>query len=207
MRNRIEGETSRSKESREMAPESSERVDRRAFVLWEGGAVAGAAVAGGFPEIAAAQQKGRSDPSGGSLYMQTNEIQNAIIHYHRDAKGALTEVKRVPTGGAGSGVVSPIYHINRPNDFEGAGSVILSPDRTLLFTTNGGDNSASSFAVGEAGEPKVGARKGTRNPKNVGAKSLSYAPSSRTLFVVHTVGPDHLRLISVVEKGQIKSPP
>ncbi len=196
-----------SKESREMAPESSERVDRRAFVQWAAGAVAGAAVAGGFPEIAAAQQKGRSDPSGGSLYMQTNEIQNAIIHYHRDAKGALTEVKRVPTGGAGSGVVSPIYHINRPNDFEGAGSVILSPDRTLLFTTNGGDNSVSSFAVGEDGEPKLVDVKRTGNPTNGGAKSLAYAPSSRTLFVVHTVGPDHLRLMSVDEKGNLKARP
>jgi len=27
-----------------------------------------------------------------NVYMQTNEIQNAIIHYRRDAKGALTEV-------------------------------------------------------------------------------------------------------------------
>jgi len=139
--------------------------------------------------------------------MQTNEIQNAIIHYHRDAKGALTEVKRVPTGGAGSGVVSPIYHINRPNDFEGAGSVILSPDRTLLFTTNGGDNSVSSFAVGEDGEPKLVDVKRTGNPTNGGAKSLAYAPSSRTLFVVHTVGPDHLRLMSVDEKGNLKARP
>src|SRR5260370_26617791 len=66
MRNRIEGETSMSKESREMAPESSERVDRRAFVQWAAGAVAGAAVAGGLPGIAAAQQKGKLDPRGGT---------------------------------------------------------------------------------------------------------------------------------------------
>src|SRR5260370_35754620 len=157
------GETSVAKENRDVAPESSERVDRRAFVQWAAGAVAGGAVAGGFPEIAAAQQKGRSDPSGGSLYMQTNEIQNAIIHYHRDAKGALTEVKRVPTGGAGSGVVSPIYHINRPNDFEGAGTVILPPDRTLLFTTNGAHNSVSSFAVRQDREPRPGAPNRTRD--------------------------------------------
>ena len=31
------------------------------------------------------------------------------------------------TGGAGSGLLSPIYHTKRPNAFEGAGSVVLSP--------------------------------------------------------------------------------
>ena len=39
----------------------------------------------------------------GHLYMQTNEIQNAIMHYHRAANGMITEVDRVATGGAGSG--------------------------------------------------------------------------------------------------------
>ena len=33
---------------------------------------------------------------GGHLYMQTNEIQNAVIHYHRDDKGALAEVNVRP---------------------------------------------------------------------------------------------------------------
>jgi hypothetical protein len=37
---------------------------------------------------------------GGHLYMQTNEVKNAIIHYHRSANGTLTEVERVATGGA-----------------------------------------------------------------------------------------------------------
>src|SRR6266446_6932397 len=45
---------------------------------------------------------------GGHLYMQTNEVKNAIIHYHRSANGTLTEVERVATGGAGSGTYKPI---------------------------------------------------------------------------------------------------
>jgi 6-phosphogluconolactonase (cycloisomerase 2 family) len=177
--------------------------------------VTGAAILGELRGIAAAEQTSRpartsmprAGRRGGYLYMQTNEIENAIIHYHRDAHGALTEVKRVSTGGAGSGVVSPIYHISRPNDHEGAGSVILSPDRRLLFTTNAGDNSASSFAVGEEGELTLLDVKRTGNPTNGGAKSLAYAPSSRTLFILHTFGPDHLRLMSVDEKGNLKARP
>jgi hypothetical protein len=31
---------------------------------------------------------------GGHLYMQTNEIQNAVIHYVRSANGTITEVER-----------------------------------------------------------------------------------------------------------------
>src|SRR5262245_55219203 len=140
---------------------------------------------------------------GGHLYIQTNEDKNAIIHYDRSGNGTLTEVERVATGGAGSGLLSPIYHTKRPNHFEGAGSVILTPDRRFLFITNGGDNTVSSFAVAKEGRLKLLDVKPTGNPTNGGAKSLAYAPSSRTLFVLHTVGPDHLRLMSVDEKGNL----
>jgi hypothetical protein len=89
---------------------------------------------------------------GGHLYMQTNEVRNAIVHYHRSAKGELTEVERVPTGGAGSGTYKPISgQESAPNAFEGAGSVIPSPDRRFLFATNRGENSVSSFAVDKDG--------------------------------------------------------
>jgi len=145
--------------------------------------------------------------AGGHLYMQTNEVKNAIIHYHWSANGTLAEVERPATGGAGSGELSPIYHVKRPNDFEGAGSVILTPDRRFLFATNAGDNSVSSFAVDKEGRVTLLDVKPTGNPTNGGAKSLAYAPSSRTLFVLHTVGPDHLRLMSVDEKGKLTARP
>jgi 6-phosphogluconolactonase (cycloisomerase 2 family) len=145
--------------------------------------------------------------AGGHLYMQTNEVKNAIIHYHWSANGTLAEVERPATGGAGSGELSPIYHVKRPNDFEGAGSVILTPDRRFLFATNAGDNSVSSFAVDKEGRVTLLDVKPTGNPTNGGAKSLAYAPSSRTLFVLHTVGPDHLRLMSVNGEGKLTARP
>src|SRR5262245_51972003 len=91
---------------------------------------------------------------GGHLYMQTNETRNVIVHYRRSTNGSLTEIERVTTGGRGSGTYKPISgQDSAPNAFEGAGSVILSPDRRFLFTTNGGDNSVSSFRVDENGRP------------------------------------------------------
>lgn len=145
--------------------------------------------------------------AGGHLYMQTNELQNSIIHYHWSANGALAEVEHVATGGAGSGQLSPIYHINRPNDFEGAGSVILTPDRCFLFASNGGDNSVSSFAVDKEGRLTLLDVKKTGNTEGGGAKSLAYAPSSRTIYVLHTFGPDHLRLMSVDSEGKLTPRP
>jgi len=152
-----------------------------------------------------------SDQRGGHLYMQTNEVRNAIVHYSRSANGAITEMERIPTGGAGSGEFKPISgQPSAPNAFEGASSVILSPDRKFLFTTNGGDNSVSSFAVGGDGRLTLLDVKKTGNAvmgKSGTAKSLAYCPSRETLFVLHSFGPDHLRLISVSEDGKLTPRP
>jgi len=174
-------------------------------------AIAASIVAATVISTAVGSAKAPTSPTkkapSGHLYMQTNEVKNAIIQYDWSANGALAEVERVETGGAGSGELSPIYHINRPNDFEGAGSVILTPDRRFLFATNAGDNSVSSFAVDKEGRLTLLDVKATGNTQNGGAKSLAYAPSSRTLFVVHTVGPDHLRLMSVDGEGKLTPRP
>ena len=74
--------------------------------------------------------KSMSNRKGGHLYTQTNEVKNAVIHYTRGEDGRLVEIERVSTSGAGSGTFKPISgQESAPNAFEGAGSVILSPDR------------------------------------------------------------------------------
>jgi 6-phosphogluconolactonase (cycloisomerase 2 family) len=144
---------------------------------------------------------------GGHLYIQTNEVKNHVIHYSRAADGKLTEVERVRTGGSGSGEFKPISgQESAPNAFEGAGSVILSPDRRFLFVTNGGDNSVSSFAVGQDGGVKLVDCKPTGNSvmgKSGTAKSLAYSASRGVLYVLHSFGPDHLKLMSVDREGKL----
>jgi 6-phosphogluconolactonase (cycloisomerase 2 family) len=147
----------------------------------------------------------------GHLYMQTNEIKNAIVHYRWSTSGTLTEVERVPTGGAGSGTFKPISgQESAPNAFEGAGSVILTADRRLMFATNGGDNSVSSFGLDKEGRLTQLDVKPTGDPvegKSGTAKSLAYAPSKRVLYVLHSFGPDHVRLMSVDGQGQLTTRP
>src|SRR5215813_12137574 len=152
-----------------------------------------------------------SEGHGGHLYMQTNEIRNAIVHYSRSANVTITELERIPTGGAGSGVFKPISgQDSAPNAFEGAGSVIITPDRRFLFTTNGGDNSVSTFRIADDGQLTLVDVKATGNPvegKSGTAKSLAYSPKTRTLFVLHSFGPDHLRLMSVDAEGKLTARP
>jgi WD40 repeat protein len=133
------------------------------------------------------------------------------VHYRWSANGTLTEVERVPTGGAGSGTFKPISgQENAPNAFEGAASVILTPDRRFLFATNGGDNSVSSFSVDKDGRLTQLDIKPTGNPiegKSGTAKSLAYAPSKGVLYVLHSFGPDHVRLMSVDGQGKLTARP
>jgi len=162
-------------------------------------------------EMGMSKERGMSSMSnghgGGHLYMQTNEVKNAVVHYHRSANGTLTEVERVVTGGAGSGTFKPISgQDSAPNAFEGAASVILSVDRRFLFTTNGGDNSASSFSVGKDGRLTLLDTKPTGNDvqgRSGTAKSVAYDDSRGMLYVLHSFGPDHLRLMSVSSDGKL----
>jgi 6-phosphogluconolactonase (cycloisomerase 2 family) len=143
----------------------------------------------------------------GQLYMQTNEVRNAVVHYHRGPDGALAEVDRVLTGGAGSGGYNPIVdRESTPNPFEGARSVILSADRRFLFATNAGDNSVSSFSVGDEGRLSLVDAKRTGNivaGRSGSAKSLAYDAATGTLYVLHSLGPDHIRLMSVDAEGRL----
>ena len=152
-----------------------------------------------------------SDQRGGHLYLQTNEVRNMIVHYSRAANGAISEMGRIPTGGAGSGEYKPISgQDSAPNAFEGAGSVIITPDRRFLFTTNGGDNSVSTFRIADDGQLTLVDVKATGNPvegRSGTAKSLAYSPKTRTLFVLHSFGFDHLRLMSVDAEGKLTARP
>jgi len=134
------------------------------------------------------------------VYIQTNEVENLVIDFHRAANGELREAGRIATGGKGSGEFKPVTgEASAPNAFEGAGSVILSADRRYLFASNGGDNTVSVFAVTadglklmdtEATGQVVSGRSGT-------AKSLAYDNRGR-LYVLHTFGPDHVRIMDFV---------
>jgi hypothetical protein len=146
-----------------------------------------------------------NEAQAGHLYVQTSAIQNVVIHFLRYSDGTITEVDRVVTGGAGSGSFN--YRETPPGIVvEGANSVLMTPDKRVLFAVNAGDNSVSSFSVAENGKLTLLDVKRTGNPvsgRSGTAKSLEYAPSTRTLYVLHTFGPHHIRLLSVDSGGYL----
>lgn len=137
----------------------------------------------------------------GNVYMQTNGIQNEIIHYGRQENGKLFESGRIATGGKGSGTYKPVYDKpSEPNAFKGVGSILIMPGRDYLFTTNGGDNSVSSFRIGGDGNltlVDVAATGQQVRGKSGTAKTLAFSARTGTLYVGHAFGPDHIRLFSV----------
>lgn len=152
---------------------------------------------------AAEQEPGARDNQSivGHVYMQTNTIDNEILHYGRQSDGKLILIEKIGTKGSGSGEYKPISgQKSAPNAFEGAGSVILSPDHRFLFTTNGGNNSVTSFRIEKNGRLKfldVQSTGETVVGKSGTAKSLAYAVGSQTLYVLHAFGPKHIRTFSV----------
>jgi hypothetical protein len=87
----------------------------------------------------------------------------------------------------------------------------LDPDgitlrRALLFATKGGDNSVSSFGVDKDGRLTMVDCKPAGNPvkgKSGTAKSLAYSTAKGMLYVVHSFGPDRIRLTTVDGEGKL----
>jgi hypothetical protein len=145
----------------------------------------------------------------GCVYIQTNEIQNRVIHYLRGEDGRLTELERCATGGSGQGTFN--YRADpRAIILDGATGLLLTPDRRFLFAVNVRDNSVSSFGVGEEGKLTLLDVKRTGNivtGMTGSAKSLAYSPTTGTLYVLHAIGPEHVRLMSVDGKGMLMARP
>jgi 6-phosphogluconolactonase len=77
--------------------------------------------------------------STGNVYVLSNSEENAVIVFHRNADGTISQTGRFVTGGSGSG--------EGANPLGSQGPVILSADNRMLFAVNAGSNSISVFSV------------------------------------------------------------
>lgn len=86
----------------------------------------------------------------GLVYTQSNipaPNSNTILAFRRDADGALTLLPEAPfpTGGAGISIDPDTL---QPDDaFDSDQNIILNPERTLLFTVNGGSDTIAVFYI------------------------------------------------------------
>ena len=130
------------------------------------------------------------------LYSQTNESENAVIHYSRNADGTLNEMERVATNGKGTnGFKVTTGEKSAPDPLLSASSVILSNDNKMLFVANSGDNTVSIFKVAKNGKLTLVDNQATGESNSL--NSLSYNDQAGVLYALHSFGPNHIRMLKV----------
>lgn len=130
------------------------------------------------------------------LYTQTNETNNAVIHYSRNVDGTLKEVERVATKGKGTnGFKVTTGETSAPDPLLSASSVILSDDNKMLFVANSGDNTVSVFKV--AGNGKLTLMDNQASGEANSLNSLSYNDKAGVLYALHSFGPNHVSVLKV----------
>ncbi len=94
-----------------------------------------AAVLAAIPSVAAAAPR--------AVYTQTNQpTGNSVVWFERAGDGRLTQRRTYPTGGRGA----PNFFSHFPIT-DSQGSVVINPQKTLLFAVNHGSRSVTSFRI------------------------------------------------------------
>jgi 6-phosphogluconolactonase len=116
----------------------------------------GIAAAGGLAAFAGPAQAADLPGTAGAVYTMTNSASgNAIEAYARASDGTLTPAGTYPTGGDGGAL-------------DGAHSIVVSRDGSVLVNVNAGSNSISAFAVTPRGLRLIGtASSGGTDPDSV----------------------------------------
>ena len=89
----------------------------------------------------------------GAVYVLTNQVDNTVAVFNRDAFGMLTPAGEFSTGGAGDPVPQGTDPVTDPLASQGA--LILGRGNQLLFAVNAGSNQISVLGVSSAGLDQI----------------------------------------------------
>src|SRR4029450_4389632 len=81
----------------------------------------------------------------GAVYVLTNQSNNMVAVFRRNAKGTLTFADEFPTGGAGNPTPQPPDPTTDPLASQGA--LIIGPGNRFLFAVNAGSNQISVLKI------------------------------------------------------------
>src|SRR5215471_8751469 len=85
----------------------------------------------------------------GAVYVLTNQVENTVAVFNRDASGMLTSAGEFPTGGAGDPVPQGADPPTDPLASQGA--LILDQGHQFLFAVNAGSNQISVLNIAQFG--------------------------------------------------------
>src|SRR5262245_15087586 len=113
----------------------------------------------------------------GAVFVMTNQLDNEVIAYDRNADGTLVEVGRFSTGGRGNPVPRGTDPATDP--LASQGSLICSEDGRFVLAVNAKSNNFSSLRITKTGLTlvKVSTSRGTR--------PISIANFSNLLYVLN----------------------
>ncbi|AEA61429.1 lactonase family protein [Burkholderia gladioli] len=134
------------------------------------------------------------------LFAQTNDAQNAVLHFVRNADGTLTAMPSLATGGKGTnGVNYFMGNTVAPDALTSNNSLIVSPDGTRLFVANAGDNTVSVFSISGSTLSLLAV-----SPTG-GTRPTSLAFSNGVLYVTHQQGAQELGAYLVGDDGKLSA--
>lgn len=138
-------------------------------------------------------------PPVAQLFAQTNDTNNMVLHYLRNADGSLVPQAPVGTGGKGTNGVN--YFMGNtvgPDALTSNHSVVVSEDGRRLFVANAGDNTVSVFSIAQAGGLTLQAVSPTG-----GIQPTSLAFTAGVLYVTHQRGTNELGAYRVGDDGKL----
>lgn len=138
-------------------------------------------------------------PPVAQLFAQTNDTNNMVVHYLRNADGSLVPQAPVSTGGKGTnGVNYFMGNAVAPDALTSNNSVVVSDDGRQLFVANAGDNTVSVFAIAPAGGLTLQAVSPTG-----GIQPTSLAFNAGVLYVTHQRGANELGAYRIGNDGKL----
>jgi 6-phosphogluconolactonase (cycloisomerase 2 family) len=132
----------------------------------------------------------------GAVYVLTNQVENAVAVFHRNAQGTLAPAGEFPTGGAGD-PVPPGGGGPAPDPLASQGALILGSGNQLLFAVNAGSNQISVLRIrGSALELVDVVDSG-------GTRPISLTLHENLLYVLNAGGTPNITGFSVGDDGTL----
>src|SRR5438876_8527139 len=131
----------------------------------------------------------------GAVYVLTNQVDNTVAVFNRDASGMLTSAGEFSTGGAGDPVPQGTDPATDPLASQGA--LILDQGNQFLFAVNAGSNQISVLSVGPTELTLVGVF------DSGGVRPISLTLHDDLLYVLNEGGTPDITGFAVANDGTL----
>ncbi len=131
----------------------------------------------------------------GAVYVLTNQANNSVAVFRRDAKGMLTSAGEFPSGGAGNPTPQPPDPATDPLASQGA--LLIGRGNQLLFAVNAGSNQISVLKIGKNSLDVVDV------VDSGGIRPISLALHDDLLYVLNEGGTPNITGFEIDEDGTL----